>query len=257
MADEIIFEKRGRTAYITLNRPKQNNAINLTVRQGLCDAWEEIDRDPDIYTAVITGGEDIFSTGQDLQELAQFKEKDPLGDLPLNDLRTFGAHVQKPVIAAIGGYCLGFGFLMTMVGADIRIASDGARFGMPEVKVAVPPSIGIPPIVARHFPPAMAMELFLTGDEMSAEEAHRVGFVNKIVPPGKLLSTAQAYAEKINRFSPLIVKNIKKVFKEVIAPDPKDIAFSDAMCMLGRHSQDYLEGPRAFKEKRKPVWKGC
>jgi len=256
MGTKILFEKSGRIALITLNRPAQNNAIDLSVRQGLCDAWEEIERDADIRSVIITGGEKVFSTGQDVVELAEFKKQDPLGNLPLNDLRTFGADVKKPVIAAVSGHCLGFGFLMTMVAADIRIASHTARFGMPEIKVAVPPSLGIPPIVAKHFPPAMAMELFLTGESITAEDAFRVGFVNKIVATDMLLSTAEEYAEKINRFSPLIVKNIKEVYRQVIAPDAGDMAFSEAMCLLGRHSEDYLEGPRAFQEKRKPVWKG-
>lgn len=256
MSSDLLFEKKGRIAFITLNRPAQHNAVNLAVRQGLCNAWEEIERDEDIRSVIITGGEKVFSTGQDVIELAQFKEQDPLGNLPLNDLRTFGAEVKKPVIAAVSGHCLGFGFLITMVAADIRIASNTARFGMPEIKVAVPPSLGIPPIAARHFPPAMAMELFLTGESITADDAFRVGFVNKIVSPDKLLSTAEEYAEKINRFSPLIVKNIKEVYRRVTAPDPRDMAFSEAMCLLGRHSEDYLEGPRAFREKRKPEWKG-
>ena len=256
MADAMIFEKKGRTAYVILNRPAQNNAVDLAVRQGLCDAWEEIEGDDDILSVIITGGEKVFSTGQDVIELATFKQKDPLGNLPLNDLRTFGADVKKPVIAAVSGHCLGFGFLLTMVAADIRIASDTARFGMPEIKVAVPPSLGIPPIVAKHFPPAMAMELFLTGESITAEDALRVGFVNKIVSPDELLSTAEETAGKINGFSPLNVRQIKEVFRQVTAPDPRDMAFSEAMCLLGRHSEDYLEGPRAFREKRKPVWKG-
>jgi len=252
----MIFEKKNGTAYLTLNRPAQNNAVNLAVRQGLCEAWAEIERDADIRSVILTGGEKVFSSGQDVVELAEFKKQDPLGNLPLNDLRTFGADVKKPVIAAVSGHCLGFGFLMTMVAADIRIASNTARFGMPEVKVAVPPSLGIPPIVAKHFPPAMAMELFLTGESITAEDAFRAGFVNKIVSPDRLLSAAEEYAEKINRFSPLITKNIKAVYRQVITPDSGDIAFSEAMCLLGRHSQDYLEGPRAFQEKRKPEWKG-
>lgn len=253
---EVLFEKRGNTAYVILNRPKQNNAINLEIRQRLREAWAEIDRDPDVWSIILTGGEKVFSAGQDLKELAEFKKKDPLGELPLNDLTTFGSNVKKPVIAAIGGYCLGFGFLMTIVAADIRIASTNAKFGMPEVKIGVPPSLGIPPIVATQFPPAVAIELFIVGNNLSAKDAYRVGFVNKVVRSQDLIKTAEEYAHKINSFSPLIVKNIKEVFKKISAPDPGAIAFSDAMCMLGRQSEDYLEGPRAFMEKRKPVWKG-
>ena len=256
MGASIIFEKKGKTAYVILNRPEQNNAINLEMRQGLCDAWKEIEQDPDIWSVIVTGGDRVFSTGQDVIELAKFKKKQPIADLPLNNLNTFGANVGKPVIAAISGYCLGFGFLLTMVAGDIRIASHTAEFGMPEVKIGVPPSLGIPAFVAKCFPPAVAMELFILGNNITAEHAFRLGYVNKVVAPEDLLQTAEAYAEKINSFSPLIVKNIKEVFKKITDPDPGAIALSNAMCLLGRHSEDYIEGPLAFREKRKPEWKG-
>jgi dehydration protein DpgD len=256
MASEVIFEKKGKTAYLTLNRPDKNNAINLAMRKELANVWKEIDCDSEIWSVILTGGEKVFSTGQDVPELTEFKEKDPLTDLPLNSLETFGLNVKKPVIAAISGYCLGFGFLMTMVAGDIRIASSTAKFGMPEVKIGVPPSLGIPAILANHFPPAIAMELLLLGKMIDAETAYQIGYVNKIVSPDQLISTAEAYAEEINQFSPLILKNIKEVFKQITFPDQKAMALSNALCLLGRHSEDYLEGPRAFKEKRKPIWKG-
>jgi len=171
-------------------------------------------------------------------------------------LKTFGAEFKKPVIAAISGHCLGAGFLLTLVGSDIRVASHTARFGMPEILVGVPPSFGIPPIVAMHFTPAIAMELLLQGRNLSAEDAYRSGYVNKVVQTEQLLSAAQKYADQINGLSPLIVRNVKEVIRSVTTPDPKAVALSNAMCMLGRHSEDYLEGPRAFQEKRPPEWKG-
>ncbi|MFC1580216.1 enoyl-CoA hydratase/isomerase family protein [Thermodesulfobacteriota bacterium] len=253
---EIIFEKRKKTAYLTFNRPDKNNAFNLPLREKLRDAWNEISEDSGICSVIVTGGEKVFSTGQDLAELAEYKKKDPLRELPLNDLETFGMKVEKPVIAAISGYCLGFGFLLTMIAADIRIASPDARFGLPEVKVGVPPSLGIPAIVARHFPSAMAMELFMLGENMDADRAHQMGFINRVVPPEDLIEVAESIAEKINAFSPIIVQDMKRVFKEITAPDPRAIAFSNAVCMLGRKSEDYIEGPKAFREKRKPKWKG-
>lgn len=228
----------------------------MAIRQGLCDAWKEIDRDPDIWSVIVTGGEKVFSTGQDLIELSEFRKKEPIAELPLNDLETFGVNVKKPVIVAISGYCLGAGFLLTLVADDIRIASNTAKFGMPEVTVGVPPSLGIPAILSKHLPSAIAMELLMFGNNITGEDAYRSGYINKIVHPEDLLSTAEEYAHKINNLSPLIVKNIKKVFKNVTAPDPKAIALSNAVCMLGRHSDDYIEGPKAFREKRKPEWKG-
>ena len=256
MEPAVLFEKKGKTAYVILNRPEQRNAINLEIREKLCESWTRINKEHDIWCAIITGGEKVFSTGQDLAELSEFRKKDQLSELPFNTLETLGVNIEKPVIGAISGYCLGFGFFLTMVASDIRIASTTTRFGMPEVKLAVPPSLGIPAFVAKHFTPAMAMELLMLGKNITAEDAYRSGFVNRIVPPEALLGEAEAFADMINQTSPVGVKNIKEVFKKITAPDPKDIALSNAVCLLGRHSEDYLEGPRAFREKRKPVWKG-
>jgi crotonobetainyl-CoA hydratase/dehydration protein DpgD len=255
MESDIIFNKKGHTAYVILNRPKQKNAINLAVRQGLCEAWEEINNDSNIRSVIITGGEKMFSTGQDLVELSQFRTKEPIAEMPLNTPETFGADVTKPVISAISGYCLGAGFLLTLLAGDVRIASNTAKFGMPEINVGVPPAFGIPPILASHFSPAIVSELLMFGNNITAEDAYRSGFLNKVVLPEELLSTAEKYANKINKFSPLIIKNIKNVIKNVTAPDHIAIAYSDSVCLLGRHSEDYIEGPKAFREKREPVWK--
>ena len=252
----VLFEKKGKTAYVILNRPEHNNAINLNMRKALCDAWEEIEKNQDIFSVILTGGEKVFSAGQDLTELSAFREKEPFAELPLNNLETFGQNVKKPVIAAISGHCLGSGFLLTLVCSDVRIASETALFGMPEVKVGVPPAFGIPAILSRHFPPALTAELLLFGNTIDAHTAYRIGFVNEVVPIKEMLLKAEQYAHQVNEMSSLIVGNIKDVLRKVIAPDPMAIAYSNAMCMLGRHSEDYVEGPRAFKEKRKPVWKG-
>jgi enoyl-CoA hydratase/carnithine racemase len=256
MTSDIIFKKEGQTAYVILNRPKQKNAINFSVRQGLCDAWDEINRDSNICSVIITGGEQTFSAGQDLAELSDFRKKDPFGELPLNCLETFGDNIKKPVIMAISGHCLGAGFLFAMIAGDVRIASNSAVFGMPEINVGVPPAFGLPVILAQHFPPAMTSELLMFGNNFNADDAYKIGFVNKVVPPDVLLTTAKQYADKINKFSPLIVGNIKEVLKKALGPDQVALEYSIAMCQLGRRSEDYIEGPRAFREKRKPVWKG-
>jgi len=250
----LTFEKRDHTAYIMLNRPEQKNAINLEMRKGLRDAWKEVDEDRDIFSAIVSGGEEIFSVGQDLLELEQFKKNDPIQDLPLNTLETFGSEVGKPVVAAISGHCLGYGFLLTMVGCDLRIASTSALFGMPEIKVGVPPSLGIPAYVARYFPPAASMELLLTGNFISAEAAHRYGYVNRIVPPSEVIGEAERIARIINAYSPFMVRNIKKMVRFALTPDAGATAYSQAVCLYCRHSPDYLEGPKAFKEKRPPKW---
>ncbi len=252
----IIFEKKGKTAYVILNRPEQRNAIDLGMRQDLCNAWEEIEKDNDIWSIILTGGEKDFSSGQDLVELAEFRKKEPIADLPLNNLETFGMNIKKPVIAAISGYCLGAGFLLTLVASDIRVASDTAIFGMPEVKVGVPLGLGIPPLLAKHFSPAISIELIMLGRNITAEDAYRSGYVNKIVSPRDLIGQAEKYADEVNTLSPFLVKKIKEISRYVTTPDSKEIALSNAMCMFCRHSEDYVEGPRAFKEKRRPEWKG-
>jgi enoyl-CoA hydratase/carnithine racemase len=251
----LVFEKRDHTAYVILNRPEQKNAINLEMRQGLRQAWKEVDEDSDIFSVIVSGGEEVFSVGQDLLELEEFKERDPIQDLPLNTLETFGSEVGKPVIAAISGYCLGYGFLLTMVGCDLRIATTSALFGMPEIKVGVPPSLGIPAYVDRHFPPAVAMELLLAGNFISSEAAYRYGYVNRIVPPSEMMKEAERTARIINAYSPFMVRNIKKMVRFPLTPDSGAMAYSQAICLYCRHSPDYLEGPKAFKEKRPPQWK--
>jgi len=168
----------------------------------------------------------------------------------------FGAGMSKPVIAAVSGFCLGGGFALTMVAADLRIASSTARFGMPEVKIGITPAFGIPPMLAAHFPQSVVLEMLLLGRNLSAEDAFRFGYVSRVVPPEELRDAAETVAREINEMSPLVVKNIKQVIRTVAAPDPRGIAFSDAVCLMSRYSEDYIEGPRAFKEKRKPVWKG-
>lgn len=256
MEKEIIIEKKGKTAVITLNRPEKKNAVDLQIRQTLCESWETLDKDENIWSVIITGGEKVFSTGQDLDELSEFRKKEPIADLPLNNTKTFGSEFKKPVIAAISGLCLGAGFILTLVGCDIRVASNTAIFGIPEVRVGIPLSLGIPPIVAMHFTPAVAMELLLLGNNITAEDAYRSGYVNRVVPPEQLLSEAMKFADQINSLSPLMVRNVKEVMRCVTAPDPKALAMSNGVCMLGRHSEDYREGPRAFREKRPPEWKG-
>ncbi|OPY86618.1 MAG: putative enoyl-CoA hydratase echA8 [Smithella sp. PtaU1.Bin162] len=255
-AEVVLYEKKGKTAYITLNRPDKNNAINMEARKTLAGLWCEADTDPEVWSIILTGGDRVFSTGLDMAELAEFRKKELLGNMPYTGMDVFGAHVSKPVIAAVSGYCLGGGFLMTMVAADLRIASRTAKFGMPEVKIGITPGLGIPVMLTAHFPQNVALDMLLLGHNLSAEDAYRFGYVSRVVPPGELLAEAEAVAKEINDMSPLVVKNIKRVIRTVTAPDSKGVAFSNAVCLMSRYSEDYIEGPRAFREKRKPAWKG-
>ncbi len=256
MAAEVLYEKKGKTACITFNRIDKNNALNMAAREALAVYWRQADDDPEVWSIILTGGAKVFSTGLDMVELTEFRKKEPMRDMPFTGMDVFGAGVSKPVIAAVSGFCLGGGFAMTMVGADLRIASTTARFGMPEVKIGITPAFGIPPMLAAHFPKSVVLEMLLLGRNLSAEDAFRFGYVSRVVPPEDLLAAAEAVAGEINEMSPLVVKNIKQVIRTVTAPDPRGVAFSDAVCLTSRYSEDYIEGPRAFKEKRKPLWKG-
>jgi enoyl-CoA hydratase/carnithine racemase len=145
---------------------------------------------------------------------------------------------------------------MTLITADLRVATETAKFGMPEVKIGVTPSYGIPCYLAKHFPPAVAMEMLLLGRHLSVTDAHRLGFVNQIVDKDHLLEVALEYAEIINGYSPLVMRNIKRTTRLETVPDSMAVDLSNQVCLLSRYSEDYIEGPKAFAEKRKPVWKG-
>ena len=256
MSGEVLYEKKGKIAYITLNRPDKNNALDTEARKALGRAWRDADEDSDVWSVIVTGGEKVFSTGLDMVELAEFRKKEPLDDMPYTSMDIFGAQVAKPVVAAISGHCLGGAFLLATVAADFRIASTTANFGMPEVKIGITPSFGIPPMLTAYFPKSVVAEILLLGKSLSADDAYRFGYVNRVVPPGDMMAEAEKVAIAMNEFSPLVVKYIKNVIRTVTAPDPRGVAFSDAVCRMSRYSEDYLEGPRAFKEKRKPQWKG-
>jgi len=258
--NEVILEKKGKTAYVRLNRPERKNAINLEVRKGLLEIWADVEADSGICSIIVTGGEEFFSVGQDIIELKEFREKHPLSEVPLaplpfNAAETAGANVRKPIISAISGFCLGWGFFFAMEGSDIRVASPTAVFGMPEIERGIIPFLGFQPKLAKHFPSSIAMEMLITGKHIKAEDACRYGFVNKIVPKEELMSAAQEYADAINNMSPYIVTKIKQIFRDVTAADPISVSYSDSIASEGRYHPDYLEGIRAFGEKRKPQWK--
>jgi enoyl-CoA hydratase/carnithine racemase len=252
--EAVLFEVKERTAHIKINRPHKRNAINVEVRKGLKRAWEQVNEDPEIYSAIITGDDKVFSVGQDLGELSEFRKKEPVGDLPLNTEEIFGGFVNKPLIAAINGYCLGAGLLLVL-NSDFRIAGDTVVFGLPEVKVAVPTALDLPPKIAQNLPKVRAMEMLLLGEFLHAETAYHIGFINRIVEPTQVMAVAEEFASKINELSPFMTRLFKEQYQTITSLPPQVGAFSKTLAKLGRYSEDYREGPRAFAEKRKPVWK--
>ena len=256
----FIYEKRGRIAYLTINRPEARNAMNREVWDGLIKAWVDVRDNPDVWVAIVTGaGDKAFSSGQDLKEVAEWmaipEAKRPAMPLPeINPMR--GMQVWKPVIAAVNGLCIGGGLELALA-CDIRIAADTARLGLAEVKQGVIPGNSGSQKLPRLIPFAKALELLMTGDLVDAAEACRLGLVNKVVPFNQLMPESEALAGRICENGPLAVRAVKE-----LAYRGMEMSLADGLKLeveigarLSR-SEDAREGPRAFAEKRKPVWKG-
>ena len=256
----FIYEKKGRIAYLTINRPEARNAMNREVWDGLIKAWADVRDNPDVWVAIVTGaGDKAFSSGQDLKEVAEWmampEAKRPAMPLPeINPMR--GMQVWKPVIAAINGLCIGGGLELALA-CDIRIAADTARLGLAEVKQGVIPGNSGSQKLPRLIPFAKALELLMTGDLVDAAEACRLGLVNKVVPFNQLMPESEALADRICENGPLAVRAVKE-----LAYRGMEMSLADGLKLeveigarLSR-SEDAKEGPRAFTEKRKPVWKG-
>jgi enoyl-CoA hydratase len=247
----ILLERRGRVGWITLNRPKVLNALNLQLMNEVLDAAGALDRDPEIGALVITGSAKAFAAGADIAEMAP---KDYL-DMYLSDWFAAWdrlAQVRKPIIAAVSGYALGGGCELAML-CDILLAADTAKFGQPEIKLGVIPGIGGSQRLTRAVGKAKAMDLCLTGRTMGAEEAERAGLVSRIVPADDLLTEAQATAETIASMSlpiTLMAKEaVNRAFESSLA---EGIRFERRLFHSAFATHDQKEGMAAFTEKRPP-----
>jgi enoyl-CoA hydratase len=251
----ILVEKDGAVGIVTLNRPQQMNALASFVVKELTTALEALDQDAEIRVIILTGGEKVFAAGADIKEMADagpFDER----------LRTRLAYrdrinkISKPIIAAVSGYALGGGCELAM-SCDIIVASESARFGQPEVNLGVIPGTGGTQRLTRTVGKYRAMEMVLTGEQISATEAQRYGLVNKVVPVELLLDEAKTMAKKIAAKSPLAVKLAKEaILKAFNAPLDEGLEFERKSFYLLFASEDQKEGMKAFMEKRKPEFKG-
>jgi enoyl-CoA hydratase/carnithine racemase len=254
------YEKRGRIAYITLDRPEVMNALHLDAHLELAEIWEDFRDDPDLWVAILTGaGERAFCAGNDLKVTAertadgsdiQGEARPPFGRIT----RDFDC--PKPMIAAVNGVAVGGGLELALA-CDIVVAADHARFGLPEPRVGLFAGAGGIHRLARQVPFKLALGLLLTGRIFGAEEAQRIGLVNEVVPPADLLGAAERWAAEILECSPVSVQLTKES-----ALDGLTFSVDDALArdhdrvrrLLA--SADFVEGPRAFAEKRKPQWTG-
>lgn len=263
--ETIIYEKRDRIAYLTLNRPEVMNAMNPLMGRELAQAWTDFRDDPEAWVAIVTGaGERAFSAGADLKAMAErtqedfareFWHPDPRGSVAYGGIMR-GLEVYKPIIAAVNGFALGGGLELAL-SCDIRIASENARFGLAEVTRALIPGAGGTQRLPRMIPMAIAMHMLLTGEPLDAQEAYRVGLVNKVVPAAELIPTAEGIARRICENGPLAVKAIKEAaYKGLNMTLDHGLRLEQLLSQMIRRTEDAKEGPRAFAEKRKPAYKG-
>ncbi|MBI4236326.1 MAG: enoyl-CoA hydratase/isomerase family protein [Chloroflexi bacterium] len=252
----LEYEKRGRIAYLTMNRPEVLNAQNREMYQALARAWADFVDDDNLWVAIVAGNGRAFSSGMDLKERAQMNAAGSVSDLsrerPLPTLGE-GLEVWKPVIAAIHGYCLAGGWMLAQH-CDFRIASEDAIFGITEVKRGLTPwwVVDLP----RYIGLGNALEVVLMGEHISAQRAHEMGFVHRVVPPDQLMAEAERWANILVENAPLSVWALKEVlYRGLEMTRDEGLATAKHILYRVQQSEDNKEGPRAFAEKRKAVWK--
>lgn len=253
---EVLRERQGHVEILTINRPEARNAINGAVSRGFDAAFEELASDDDCWVVVITGaGDKAFSAGMDLKAFTAGEAGEIMGAKG-----GFGGIVQrgfaKPLIAAVNGSALAGGCEI-MLACDLVVAVEGATFGIPEVKRGLMAAAGALIRLPKRIPPAIALELALTGDPIDARRALELGLINRVVPQEKLMEETLALANTIARNAPLAVRVSKRVMKEAgELPDAQGWEINNAAVPEVFGSADAREGPIAFAEKRDPVWTG-
>jgi len=254
----VLYEKKGRLAYVTINRPERRNAIDGDTSKDLLEAFTDLKNDDDVWVAILTGaGDQAFSAGADLAAMAQAM----MGgggmrlDVPFAGI-TRDFECWKPIIAAINGYCLAGGLELAL-SCDIRIAAEHAAFGLPEPKRAIIPAASGTQRLPRAVPLAFAMELLLSGERFDAQTALRFGLVSRVVPADQLMPTVEEVAGKILECGPLAVRAIKQAAYQGL-----ELSFQEGLALEGKlaggvmRSEDAREGPLAFMQKRAPEYKG-
>jgi crotonobetainyl-CoA hydratase len=252
----IKTEREGNLFIITMNRPEVMNACHSPMHEEMQTAFDEFASDDDLWVAIVTGaGDRAFSAGNDLKYQAaggkRWKVRTGFGGI------TQRFDLFKPVIAAVNGVAMGGGFEVALA-CDIIVASDKAVFALPEVRVGLMAGAGGVHRLPRTMPLKQAMGMMLTGKRMSAEDGLRFGFVNEVAPHDQLMEVARRWASEILEASPLSVRATKeavyKGFDAGTLEEAIDTVYPVTQQM--RDSEDFIEGPKAFSEKRKPNWKG-
>jgi enoyl-CoA hydratase len=253
MSEAVLSAVSDGVAVITINRPQARNAVNGEVARGIAAAVEECDGRADVSVLVLTGAGGTFSAGMDLKGFLT-------GDAPIVEGRGFGGLVErppaKPVIAAVEGYALAGGFELVLA-CDLVVASEDAKFGLPEVRRGLVAGAGGLLRLPARIPYHLAMEIALTGEHFPAARLAAAGLVNRLVPAGQALAVATELARQVALGAPLALAASKRVIVES-ADWPSDTAFARQGEIIGSvfRSKDAMEGAQAFAEKRAPAWRG-
>jgi enoyl-CoA hydratase/carnithine racemase len=256
----ILYEKRGRVAYITINRPEARNAVDPETMQELSNAWIDFRDDDDLWIGVLTGaGDKSFSAGADLKSLIpRLTGAIPGGATAIAG--GFGGITRdfecwKPMIAAVNGHCFAGGFEM-MLACDLRIASENAVFGLTEVSWGIIPAAGGTQRLPRSIPMAKAMEMILTARHISAEEACNIGLINKVVPQAELMNEVERWIATLLERGPLALRAAKQaILQGMNMPLDEGMQLEQRLMAGLLKTEDAREGPLAFAQKRKPEFK--
>jgi len=256
--DNIKLEKKGSIAYITIDRPKVLNALNMQTMGELRDAFTQIKDDAEVRVALLTGaGDKAFVAGADINELQrnnaiEAKAYTHRGQAVLELIENLG----KPVIACINGFALGGGCELALA-CTMRLASENARLGQPEVKLGIIGGYGGTQRLPRLVGKGLALQVLLTGEMISAQEAHRIGLVNEVVPPAQLIARAEEIARKIIANGPLAIQyTLEAVNKGMEMPLAEGLFLEATLFAVACSTEDMKEGTKAFLEKRPAIFKG-
>ena len=254
--ETLLVEQRGPVTLITLNRPQALNALNSQVLADLIDALAKFDADEGQGCAVLTGSEKAFAAGADIKEMSAMGFADMYGRNHFGGYDQLVAETRKPVIAAVAGYALGGGCELAMM-CDFILAADTAKFGQPEIKLAVSPGMGGSQRLARAVGKAKAMEMCLTGRMMDADEAERAGLVSRVIPAADLIEEAVKTATAIADMAPLAVKANKEMVNAAFETTlTQGVQFERRLFHGLFGTEDQKEGMAAFVEKRPGNWTG-
>ena len=257
MAQEILWETRDHVRILTLNRPDAMNALTLPMMQAEAECLEKFQDDDDAWVLIYTGTGRAFSTGLDLTAAGEILAVPP-EKRPKTLTAPNAPEIWKPIIAAVNGYALGGGCELALA-CDIRVAADDSSFGLPEVKRALIPGAGACPRLPRLIASGNAFLMLLTGERIDAQEAYRVGLVQKVVPKERLLDEAFALAEKICENGPVAVRLVKEAALRGMEMPLRDALAQDRLMSIRNRQtapEDVEEGIKAFREKRKPDYRG-